>query len=151
MTGGAASEAASGAALVATAIIERADRDLAFVVRVAGESQHLLIAHFHRVIERELGRRGVAYGDHPALRLMVETHGRELAEFVLNAVGLEHQFGIAALERYAGDPARLLRVDLWDTLRRAVEAAEEHLTSPAGGLEAIVADVEALRSAGRAP
>lgn len=141
----AASDAASEAALVASAIIARADSDLAFVARITGDSQHLLVRHFQHAIERELGRRGVVYGDHPLLRPMVEAHGRELTEFVVSAVGLQHRFGIAAMERLAGDPSGLLRVDLWDTLRNAIEDAERHLVSPAGGLSAIVAEVDAMR------
>jgi len=142
-------EPASEAEALAAAIIARADRDVAFVARITGESRYLLVSHFERAIERELERHGIAYGDHPLLRPMVEAHGRELAEFVVNAVGLEHQFALAAIERLAGDPARLLRVDLWDTLRAGIEAAERHLASPAGGLPSIVAEVDALRREAR--
>lgn len=138
-------EPASDAAALASAILARADSDVAFVARITGESHHLLVGHFERAIERELGRLGVAYGDHPLLRPMVEVHGRELAEFVVNAVGLEHRFPLAALERLTSGRAGLVRVDLWDTLRTGIEAAERHLASPAGGLSAIVAEVEALR------
>ncbi|MDQ0391930.1 hypothetical protein [Labrys monachus] len=131
------------ASLLASEILSRADRDLAFVIRLVGESQYLLVRHFQLFIEDQLARRGVVYGDHPLLRPFIETHARELAEFVLNGVGLEHQFGLQAIETLAGDPMRLLRVDLWDSLRSHVEDAQRRFVSGVGGLQRILADVEA--------
>jgi hypothetical protein len=131
------------ASALASEILSRADRDLAFVIRLVGESQYLLVRHFQAFIEDELAQRGVVYGDHPLLRPFIETHARELAEFVLNGVGLEHQFGLQAIETLAGDPLRLLRVDLWDSLRSHVEDAQRRFVSGIGGLQRILADVEA--------
>jgi hypothetical protein len=139
-------EAPSGASAVASAMLDRADRDIAFVMRFVGESQYLLNRHFQTLIESELAERHVVYGDHPFLRLFVETHARELTEFVLNNVTLKHQFGLQAFERLAGDPMRLLRADLWDTLRSTIESAEAHFVSDLGGLGEILAEVATARS-----
>jgi len=133
--------APSSATTVASAMLDHADRDIAFVMRFVGESQYLLNRHFQTLIEAELARRTVVYGDHPFLRIFVETHARELTDFVLSNVALKHQFGLQAFERLAGDPMRLLRADLWDTLRSTIESAEEHFVSNLGGLGEILAEV----------
>jgi hypothetical protein len=139
--------APSGATVVASAMLDRADRDIAFVMRFVGESQYLLNRHFQTMIETELAKHNVVYGDHPFLRLFVEAHGRELTEFVLNTVTLTHQFGLQAFEQLAGDPMRLLRADLWDTLRSTIEGAEAHFVSSLGGLGEILEQVAAARPA----
>jgi hypothetical protein len=128
---------------LASEILSRADRDIAFVIRLVGESQYLLVRHFQTFIEERLAQRGIVYGDHPLLRPFIETHARELTEFVLNGIGLEHQFGLRAIETLAGDPLRLLRVDLWDSLRSHVEDAQRRFVSGVGGLQRILAEIEA--------
>jgi hypothetical protein len=128
---------------VASRILEKADRDVAFVVRLVGESQYILTRHFHVFIETELAQHGVVYGDHPLLRPFIETHARELAEFVHTGIGLRHRFSLQAFEQTAGDPMRLLRVDLWDSLRSHIEHAERHFVSGPHGLRAILDEVEA--------
>lgn len=138
-------EGASPGSLVATAILANADRDVAFILRLTGASLEVLTRHFQSFIEGELQRCGVAYGDHPLLRLFVETHARELSDFVVSGIGLTHQFGLETFERLGGDRMRLLRTDLWDTLRSHIEAAERHFVSGLGGLRDILAEVEALR------
>ncbi|MDQ0475098.1 hypothetical protein [Labrys wisconsinensis] len=137
-------DATGEAAALATQILDRADRDLAFVVRLVGESQYMLVRHFVGFIEAELRARGVVYGDHPLLRPFIETHARELTDFVLQGIGLRHQFGLQALETLAGDPQRLLRVDLWDSLRSHIEDARRRFVSVVGGLPRILAEIEAL-------
>lgn len=133
--------------IIASSIIDNADRDIAFIVRITGESLDRLSRHFQSFIEAELKRNGVVYGDHPLLRLLVETHGRELTDFVVSGIGLTHQFGLQTFERMQGDRMRLLRADLWDTLRGHIEAAERHFVSGLGGLREILAEVESQREA----
>lgn len=137
-------ETTAGAAAVASAIIDRADRDIAFVVRFIGESQYLLARHFQAFVEVELGKCGINYGDHPFLRLFVEAHAAELAEFVVSGVSLTHQFGLQTFERTAGDPMRLLRADIWDSLRSHIENAEAHFVTDVGGLRKILEEIRSF-------
>lgn len=110
---------------VATAIIASAETDIVFIPRIVGQSLHLLTTHFMDVIERALAGQNITYGDHPLLRPFIEVHSRELTEFVLNGLALSHQFGVSTLERMKGDPDKLLRVDLWDSLSSHIEEAEQ--------------------------
>ncbi|WP_439361533.1 hypothetical protein [Bradyrhizobium sp. DASA03007] len=131
------------AAALASEILSRADRDVIFIVHLVGESQNLLVRHFVVFIETELANRGISYGAHPLLRPFIETHARELTDFVLQGIGLRHQCGLQALETAAGDPSRLLRVDLWDTLQSHVNDAQHHFVSGVGGLQRILVQIEA--------
>src|SRR5262245_26284320 len=131
------------AATLASQILERADRDVTFMVHLVGESQDLLVRHFVVFIEAELAKRGISYGAHPLLRPFIETHARELTDFVLQGIGLRHQFGLQALETMAGDPSWLLRVDLWDSLESHINDAQRHFVSGVGGLQRILAQIEA--------
>ncbi|WP_454648729.1 hypothetical protein [Bradyrhizobium liaoningense] len=130
------------AATLASQILARADRDITFVVHLVGESQNLLVRHFIIFIESELAKRGMSYGVHPLLRPFVETHARELSDFVLQGIGLRHQFGLQTIETMVGDPARLLRVDLWDSLQSHVNDAQQHFVSDARGLQRILDQIE---------
>ena len=130
-----------GASAVASQILERADSDIAFIPKLMGESRYLLTSHFVAVIERALAQEGFGYGDHPLLRPFVELHSRELTDFVSNGIGLRHQFGIKPLERMMGDPSRLLRVDLWDSLSALIGDAERLFLCDPGGLRALVAQI----------
>jgi hypothetical protein len=134
---------AATASEIASQIIDRADRDVALVVQLVGESQYLLVRHFETFIEGELGRRGLVYGAHPLLRPFIETHARELADFVSSGVALRHRFGLQAFENLTGDPLRLLRADLWDSLRSHIEDAQRHFLSGVGGLQKILSQIEA--------
>jgi len=135
----------AGADAVASDIVARADRDIAFVPRLTGESQHLLVRHFIQFIERELARRDMGYDNYPLLRVFVETHARELSDFVVGALGLAHQFGLQTLEQMTGDPMHLLRADIWDSLRGYIASAENHFVSDVGGLRKLIADAEEAR------
>src|SRR5262249_1171395 len=117
------------AAALASQILSRADRDVTFMVHLVGESQNLLVRHFVGVIETELAKRGISYGAHPLLRPFIEAHSRELTDLVLQGIGLRHQFGLQVLETMAGDPSRLLRVDLWDSLESHINDAHRHFVS----------------------
>lgn len=136
-------EEPAAAATLASQILARADRDVTFMAHLIGESQHLLVRHFVVFIEIELANRGIGYGAHPLLRPFIETHARELTEFVLQGIGLRHQFGLRALETMAGDPARLLRVDLWDSLQSHINDAQHHFASGVGGLQRILVQIGA--------
>lgn len=142
---------AASASDVASQIIECADRDVTLVVHIVGESQYLLVRHFETFIEGELARRGIVYGDHVLLRPLVEHHGRELTEFVLSGVAIHHRFGLQALENPVSDPLKLLRSDLWDSIRSHIEDVQQHFVSDAGGLQKIITQLEENRPKPRVP
>jgi len=127
-------------------IMARAERDVVFVVKFLGESQHILQRHFQDYVQNELEKRGVTFGDHPLLLPFIETHGSELAEFVVTGIGLHHQFHLTAFEKMAGDPQQLLRLDIANTLQSYIEKAEDHFVSGIGGLQHILAAVEEAAS-----
>lgn len=129
----------------ASEIMARAERDLVFVVKLLGESQHILQRHFQDFVQKELEQRGITFGDHPLLLPFIETHGSELAEFVVTGIGLHHQFHLTAFEKMAGDPQQLLRLDIWNTLQSYIDKAEAHFISDIGGLQQILAAVEEAR------
>ncbi len=131
---------------IAAEIMARAERDLVFVVKFLGESQHILQRHFQTFVQAELEKRGITFGDHPLLLPFIETHGSELAEFVVTGIGLHHQFHLTAFEKMAGDPQQLLRLDIWNTLQSYIDKAEAHFISDIGGLQQILAAVEEARS-----
>lgn len=136
-------EETAAAATLASQILARADRDVTFMMHLIGESQNLLLRHFVVFIETELAKRGISYGAHPLLRPLIETHARELTDFVLQGIGLRHQFGLQTLETMAGDPARLLRVDLWDSLQSHINDAQHHFASGVSGLQRILVQIGA--------
>lgn len=127
-------------------IMARAERDLVFVVKFLGESQHILQRHFQAYVRDQLESRGITFGDHPLLLPFIETHGSELAEFVITGIGLHHQFHLTAFEKMQGDPQQLLRLDISNTLQSYIEQAEAHFVSGIGGLQQILAAVEEARA-----
>ncbi len=131
---------------VAARIMARAEQDLVFVPQLLSESQHILQQHFQAFVRTELAERGITFGDHPLLLPFIETHGRELADFVLTSLALHHQFRLTEFETLAGDPARLLRLDLWNTLQSHIDHAEQHFLSGVGGLPRILQAVEEARA-----
>jgi hypothetical protein len=130
---------------VAAEIMARADQDLVLSVRFLTDSQYRLQRHFQSFVQRELEKRGITFGDHPLLLPFIETHGSELAEFVTTGIGLHHQFRLQDFERMQGDPQKLLRLDIWNTLQAYIEKAEDHFVSGIGGLQQILAAVEEAR------
>ena len=130
----------------AAEIMARAERDLVFVAKFLGESQHILQRHFQSFVQTELEKRDITFGDHPLLLPFIETHGSELAEFVVTGIGLHHQFHLTAFEKMAGDPQQLLRLDIWNTLQSYIDKAEAHFISDIGGLQQILAAVEEAAS-----
>ncbi len=131
---------------IAEKIIQYADRDIVFSIRILGESRNNLQRHFQDFIRLELEKRGISFGDHPLLLPFIETHGFELAEFVATGVALQHQISIQQFEKLSGDPLNLLRVDLWDSLSSHIERAESHFLSDIGGLRSILAAVTEERA-----
>jgi len=129
----------------ASEIMARAERDVVLVVKFLGESQHILQRHFQDYVQAELEKRGITFGDHPLLLPFIETHGSELAEFVVTGIGLHHQFHLTAFEEMAGDPQQILRLDIGNTLQSYIEQAEAHFISGIGGLQQILAAVEEAR------
>ncbi len=129
----------------ASEIMARADQDLVLSVRFLTDSQHLLQRHFQGFVQKELEERGITFGDHPLLLPFIETHGAELAEFVTTGIGLHHQFRLQDFERMQGDPQKLLRLDIWNTLQAYIDKAEAHFVSGIGGLQQILAAVEEAR------
>jgi hypothetical protein len=129
----------------AAEIMARAERDVVFVVKFLGESQHILQRHFQDYVRTELEKRGITFGDHPLLLPFIETHGSELAEFVVTGIGLHHQFHLTAFEKMHGDPQQLLRLDIWNTLQSYIDKAEAHFVSGIGGLQQILTAVEEAR------
>ncbi|GAB4065585.1 hypothetical protein KHC28_03405 [Ancylobacter sonchi] len=130
---------------LASAILDNAERDVVFMLRIRGQSLDLLSRHFREFIERSLESNGVGYGDHPLLRLFVETHGRELTDFVVSGMALSHQTDLKVFEQFGGDSTHLLRADVWDSLRGYIESAEQHFLSGLGGLHDILAEIDAHR------
>lgn len=130
---------------VAEKIIQHADRDIVFSVRILGESRHALQQHFQDFIRLELEKHNITFGDHPLLLPFIETHGFELTDFVTTGVALEHQISLQRFEKLSGDPMNLFRVDLWDSLSAHIEKAESHFVSGIGGLQKILAAVDEER------
>lgn len=137
---------------IAEKIIASADRDVVFSIKILGESRDNLKQHFHDFIRNELEKRGITFGDHPLLLPFIESHGHELTEFVVTGVALEHQISLREFEKLAGDPMKLFRVDLWDSLCDHIENAQAQFVSGIGGLQSIlaaVAEEQALQDAKR--
>ncbi len=141
----------TGGAGIAEKIIQYADRDVVFSIKILGESRNNLQQHFQDFIRAELEKNGITFGDHPLLLPFIETHGFELAEFVTTGVALEHQISMQQFEKLSGDPLNLFRVDLWDSLSSHIEKAESHFVSGIGGLQTILAAVAEERALGETP
>lgn len=128
----------SGRAGIAEKIIQYADRDIFFSLKFLGESRNNLQQHFQDFIRHELDKNNVSFGDHPLLLPFIETHASELTDFVTTGVSLQHQISIQQFEKLSGDPLKLFRVDLWDSLSEHIEKAEAHFLSGIGGLRKIL-------------
>jgi len=130
---------------LATALIARADQDLIYEPKVVGESPFMLQHYFQDFIMVQLEEHSVTFDDHPLLRLFMETHARELTEFVMTGVGLAHHIRLTELEKLGPDPERIRRIDLWDSFVTHIKKAEEHFVSGLGGLEKILAHVREIQ------
>lgn len=123
-------------------------RDLVFVMRFLGESQHRLQRHFHGFVATELAERGYTEETHPLINRFVETHALVMRDFVFSGAALAHQFRIDEMERLLGDTTSMLRVDIWDQLRGHVEMAEKQFRKQTPDLERQL-DAYRRRSVGR--
>ena len=127
---------------LASALIARAEQDLIYEPRILGESPYMLQQHFQDFILAQLAKHSVSFDDHPLLRLFMDTHARELTEFVMTGVGLSHHIRLPELEILGPDPERLRRIDLWDSFVNHIKEAEEHFVAGLGGLQKILAQVK---------
>lgn len=112
---------------VTTQLAGLMQRDLVFVMRFIGESQHLMQSHFQRFILDELAMTGVTPETHPMIHAFAEKHALMLRDFVFSGVSLSRQFRVEEMEQLTGDT--LIRVDIWDQLRSYVGMAENQFRS----------------------
>ncbi len=97
-------------------------RDLVFVMRFLGESQHLMQGHFRQFIVGELAAVGITMATHPMIHAFAERHAILLRDFVFSGVSLSRQFRVEEVEALTGDA--MIRVDIWDQLRSHIDMAE---------------------------
>ena len=121
-------------------LVRLMQRDLVFVMRFMGESQHRLQSHFQDFIRAELAAGGVTSETHPMIHLFIESHAILLRDFVFSGVSLSRQFRIDEIERLTGDP--MIRVDIWDQLKSHIETAEKQFQSQAAGLPPLLSAFE---------
>ena len=126
---------------VASKLSRLMQRDLVFVMRFLGGSQHLLQAHFQNFVLRELAACEITEETHPLLHAFAERHAILLRDFVFSGVSLSRQFRIEEVERLTGDT--MIRVDIWDRLRSHIDMAERQFC---GQLPQLPAMLEAWKS-----
>lgn len=111
-------------------------RDLVFVMRFLGESQHLMQSHFQRFILRELAATGITDETHPMIHAFAERHAILLRDFVFSGVSLSKQLRIEEVEQLTGDT--MIRVDAWDQLRSHIDLAERQFRTQLPELPAML-------------
>lgn len=117
-------------------------RDLVFVMRFMGESQHRLQSPFQDFIRAELAAGGVTTNTHPMIHLFIENHATLLRDFVFSGVSLSRQFRVDEIERLTGDTTSMIRVDIWDQFKSHIETAEKQFQSQAGTLPKLLSAFE---------
>lgn len=127
---------------VSAELVRLMPRDLVFVMRFMGESQHRLQGHFQDFIRAELAARGVTTETHPMIHLFIESHAILLRDFVFSGVSLSRQFRIDEIELLTGDTTSMIRVDIWDQLKSHIETAEKQFRSQANGLPRLLSAFE---------
>ncbi|MFD2055342.1 hypothetical protein ACFSQT_20480 [Mesorhizobium calcicola] len=127
---------------VAGDLVRLMPRDLVFVMRFMGESQHRLQSHFQDFIRAELAAGGVTAQTHPMIHLFIESHAILLRDFVFSGVSLTRQFRVDEIERLTGDTTSMIRVDIWDQLKSHIETAEKQFRSQAGTLPGLLSTFE---------
>lgn len=127
---------------VSAELVRLMPRDLVFVMRFMGESQHRLQGHFQDFIRAELAARGVTAETHPMIHLFIESHAILLRDFVFSGVSLSRQFRVEEIERLTGDTTSMIRVDIWDQLKSHIETAEKQFHAQAGGLSGLLSAFE---------
>ena len=126
---------------VASELSRLMQRDLVFVMRFLGESQHLMQAYFQDFILRELAAREITEQTHPLIHAFAERHAILLRDFVFSGVSLSRQLRIEEVEQLTGDS--MMRVDIWDQLRSHIEMAERQFR---GQIPQLPAMLEAWKS-----
>ena len=116
-------------------------RDLVFVMRFLGESQHLLQGHFQQFIVGELAAIGITGDTHPMIHAFAERHAILLRDFVFSGVSLSRQLRIEEVERLTGDT--MIRVDIWDQLQSHVAMAQRQFRAQLPELPAMLEDWKA--------
>ena len=129
-------EPSSGKHAVASELSRLMQRDLVFVMRFLGESQHLMQAHFQSFVLAELAARAITEETHPLIHAFAERHAILLRDFVFSGVSLSRQFRIEEVEQLTGDT--MIRVDIWDQLRSHIEMAEQQFRSQIPQLPAML-------------
>ncbi|WP_292323599.1 hypothetical protein [Mesorhizobium sp.] len=127
---------------VSAQLVRLMPRDLVFVMRFMGESQHRLQGHFQDFIRAELASRGVTAETHPMIHLFIESHANLLRDFVFSGVSLSRQFRVEEIERLTGDTTSMIRVDVWDQLKSHIETAEKQFHAQADGLPGLLSAFE---------
>jgi hypothetical protein len=111
-------------------------RDLVFVARFLGESQHRMQSHFQQFILGELSTAGITDETHPMIHAFAERRAILLRDFVFSGVSLSRQLRIEELERLTGDT--MIRVDIWDQLRSHIDLAQRQFRAQLPGLPVIL-------------
>lgn len=127
---------------VSAELVRLMPRDLVFVMRFMGESQHRLQGHLQDFIRAELAACGVTAETHPMIHLFIESHAILLRDFVFSGVSLSRQFRVEEIERLTGDTTSMIRVDIWDQLKSHIETAEKQFHAQAGGLSGLLSAFE---------
>ncbi len=135
-----------GPSALAQEIIERASRDVVFVMQFLGESQYRVLHYFQELVIRELERRGITREEHALLQVFIDTHATEMRDFVFNGVSMARPFRIEEIERMLGDKENMVRTDTWDALRSHIESVEQKFLREADLLPAQLAGIEAAAS-----
>jgi hypothetical protein len=133
---------------VAEEIVRRAPQDLVFVMRFLGESQYRMMRHFQDFIRSEAARRGATAEEYPLLAHFVDAHAAELRDFVFNGVALSRHFRVGEIEFLTQDTEALMRVDIWDSLKSHIEAAERRFLAQAQDLPRMLATMGMARAEG---
>ncbi len=127
---------------VTAELVRLMPRDLVFVMRFMGESQHRLQSHFQDFIRAELAAGGITAETHPLIHLFIESHAILLRDFVFSGVSLSRQFRIAEIEHLTGDSTSMIRVDIWDQLKSHIETAEKQFRTQVDGLPGLLSAFE---------
>ncbi len=127
---------------VTAELVRLMPRDLVFVMRFMGESQHRLQSHFQDFIRAELAAGGITAETHPLIHLFIESHAILLRDFMFSGVSLSRQFRIAEIEHLTGDSTSMIRVDIWDQLKSHIETAEKQFRTQVDGLPGLLSAFE---------
>lgn len=131
---------------LAREIIERAPRDLVFVMQFMGEAQYKVLKYFQDLVIDELAARGIRREDHALLQIFIDKHATEMRDFVFAGVALARPFRIEEIEQLLGDSTRVIRSDIWDALRNHIDTVESAFKAQAHDLPRQLADIDAQAS-----